>query len=118
MADRVLFISITIDPKNDTPAQLRDYRARHTDQDWTGWLHLTGTYEEIEGLRWRLGVYDLDPEVDADVTQHAGVVTFGNDDNNWWAALPAEILAFELAEGMFRLVGDQKPSIDRPGRRR
>jgi protein SCO1/2 len=106
MDDRVRFISITIDPNNDTPVQLRDYRARHTDQDWTGWLHLTGTDEEIEGLRWRLGVYDLDPEVDADVTQHAGVVTFGNDRTNWWAAVPALLDPHEVTDAIVRIAGN------------
>ena len=28
---------------------------------------------------------------DADKTEHAGIVTFGNDKTNWWAAVPAMI---------------------------
>lgn len=47
-ADRgVKFVSITCDPENDTPEQLREY-ARMFTSDEQGWLFLTGDLETIE----------------------------------------------------------------------
>ena len=101
----ILFLSISIDPEKDTPSVLREYRS-YGDPNWTGWLHLTGDFDEIETLRWVLGVYDLDPAIDADKTEHAGIVTFGNDRTNWWAAVPALMEANLVADAMIRIVGN------------
>ena len=101
----IVFLSISIDPEKDTPKALREYRS-YGDENWTGWLHLTGDYDEIETLRWVLGVYDLDPELDSDKTEHAGIVTFGNDNTNWWSAVPALMEANLVADAMIRIVGN------------
>lgn len=83
----VTFLSISLDPENDTPEALNRYWKAFGSHE--GWLYLRGNYEETELLRRRMGVYDLDPVVDADKTQHSGILTFGNDLTNRWAALPA-----------------------------
>ncbi len=101
----VLFLSISIDPKVDTPKVLGRYR-ENLDHPWTGWYHLTGDYDDIESLRWILGVYDLDPVVDADKTQHAGIVTFGNDTTDWWAGVPALMDAVLVSDAIIRLAGN------------
>ncbi len=111
LGEKIWFLSISIDPENDDPTALKAYRDQIPEEYRKGWVHLTGSYRDIEGLRWRLGVYDLDPEIDADLTEHSGIVTFGNDSNDWWAALPAEMLANELTEGMLRLINSDKPSF-------
>jgi protein SCO1/2 len=103
----IFFLSITIDPEIDTPSILKEYRS-YGDEDWSGWLHLTGDFDDIESLRWILGVYDLDPVLDADKTEHAGIVTFGNDNTNWWAASPALIDPILVADTMIRIVGNPK----------
>ena len=56
----VFFLSISIDSHVDTPEVLAGYREAY-DRPWIGWYHLTGDYDEIESLRWILGVYDEDP---------------------------------------------------------
>ncbi len=83
----ILMLSISLDPAVDTPKVLKEYMARFG--QFPGWYFLTGNYDEIELLRHRMGVYDLDPIIDADKTQHAGIITFGNDRTDQWAALPA-----------------------------
>lgn len=94
------FLSISLDPQNDTPEALHRYWeafGRHE-----GWHYLRGNYEETELLRRRMGVYDLDPVIDADKTQHAGIVTFGNDATDRWAALPALSTITDLKETITR----------------
>jgi len=105
MGRDIVFLSISIDSEKDDPEALSDYR-RYPANDWTGWHHLTGDFDEIESLRWILGTYDLDPEIDADKSEHAGIVTFGNDKTNWWAAVPALIDPKEVADAIIRIAGN------------
>ena len=96
---------VSIDPDADTPEVLARYRKRF-DQPWTGWYHLTGDYYEIESLRWILGVYDLDPVIDANKTEHAGIVTFGNDKTNWWSGIPALTDPVLVSDSIIRIAGN------------
>ena len=79
--------SITLDAVHDTPEVLAEYAGRYGVR--AGWIFLTGDYEEIEELRRILGVYDLDPVIDADRTQHAGLLVYGNDVLGRWSSLPS-----------------------------
>ena len=103
----MLMLSISIDPEVDTPEALMRY-AEIFDGPKPGWLFLTGHYAEIDRLRRSLGVYDLDPIVDADKTQHSGIITFGNDRTNQWAALPALMDSKGLAKTILRITRDPK----------
>ena len=77
--------SITLLPDFDTPQVLKKYAADN--KVGPGWQFLTGKFSDIEIVRRKLGFYDLDPKVDADRTQHAGVVRIGNDAyDNWMMA--------------------------------
>ena len=107
MGREILMLSISIDPNTDSPARLRVYDETFGGPR-PGWLYLTGDYDEIDALRRRLGVYDLDPIVDADKTQHSGIVTFGNDRTNQWAALPALMDSKGLARTILRITRDGK----------
>lgn len=76
-ASGVHFYSITLDPTHDTPAVLAKYAAHlGAGPDWT---FLTGAPEAVETLRRGLGLVDPDPAVDADKTQHGGLIAIGND---------------------------------------
>ena len=88
MGKDILFLSITLSGVLDTPEALRTYADRFGGVR-PGWLYLTGDYGEIDALRRTLGVYDLDPVIDANKSSHAGILTFGNDRTDRWAALPA-----------------------------
>ena len=107
MGRDILMLSISIDPNTDSPEKLRAYDAIFGGPR-PGWLYLTGDYDEIDALRRGLGVYDLDPIVDADKTQHSGIVTFGNDRTNQWAALPALMDSNGLARTILRITRDRK----------
>ena len=83
----VTFLSISLEPERDTPEVLRGYAEAHG--AGPGWYFLTGRYDDIELLRHKLGAYDLDPVVDADRTQHAGIVILGNEPRARWSAISA-----------------------------
>lgn len=51
------------------------------------------------------GLYDPDPVVDADRTQHAALLTFGNDQYDRWTALPAGLKFSDVSETFRRIVG-------------
>lgn len=97
----ILFLSLTLEPERDTPAKLHQYASLFGNPH--GWLFLTGKYEHLEELRYQLGAYDLDPIIDADKEQHTGLVIFGNDRSNRWAALPALMDADGLARSIRRI---------------
>lgn len=106
MGRDLFLLSLTIDPEVDDPAQLKRYWEAFGSRP--GWLYLTGDYDEIDELRHQLGVYDPDPIVDADKTQHSGIVTFGNDRTDRWAALPALMRVDQMAETIVRFTRDDE----------
>ena len=78
----IFIVSLSIDPEHDTPAALAEYA--RTFEARPGWTFATGKIEEINSIRRRLGLYDSD-----DITQHMGLLTFGNEPEGRWAATPA-----------------------------
>jgi protein SCO1/2 len=79
--------SITLAADFDTPKVLKKY----VDDNKTGagWQFLTGNYADIEIIRRKLGFYDMDPIVDANRSEHAGVVRIGYDKYDRWMMAPA-----------------------------
>lgn len=84
----VHFYSLTVKPEEDTPAKLREYAEMHG--TGPGWLFLTGSPEDVELLRRKLGYVDIDPEVDKDKSRHGGMVRFGNEPLAQWATCQGE----------------------------
>ena len=83
----IFMYSLTLQPKHDSPAVLKHYAKMFG--AGPGWLFLTGKSSEMEILRRKLGFFDPDPAVDADKTQHTGLVRYGNESLDRWAACPA-----------------------------
>jgi protein SCO1/2 len=83
----IFMYSITLQPKDDTPAVLNTYVQHHG--VGPGWTFLTGRPADIEILRRRLGFVDPDPVLDLDKANHTGVVRFGNEAIDSWGACPA-----------------------------
>ncbi len=107
---RVTMLSITIDPKNDNVALMRDYAdiydaAKPASDDQCDWYFLTGTPANIETLRRSLGFYDLDPKIDSDITRHASLLLFGNDATDRWSTSPAQIRDGLIFEPLRRILG-------------
>lgn len=70
------FVSITVDPRNDTPEKLREYAARVHARD--GWLFLTGSQAEVDAALKKIGQYAVSPE------GHANVMIVGNEPTGLW----------------------------------
>ncbi len=105
LGDRIgrdlVLLSISLDPTVDRPAMLKEYAARFG--QFHGWYFLTGHEMDIDDLRRKLGLYDLDPVLDADKTQHAGIVVIGNDVTNRWVSLPALMDHRQIAQTVLRI---------------
>lgn len=81
-------LTLSLQPAQDTPERLREYIARQRIPT-RGWRFLTGHPIEVDAVRRRMGFYDLDPVIDADLNQHTGLITIGNDRFDWWCMTPA-----------------------------
>jgi protein SCO1/2 len=79
--------SLTLDPRTDTPKVLRAYAEEHN--VGPGWRFLTGKPDDLELLRKRLGFTQPDPELDRDRDSHIGLIRYGNEALDRWAACPA-----------------------------
>ena len=76
----VRIISMSVDPRKDTPAVLKKYAERHGAN--AGWYFLTGKAADVEAVRDRLGVNTPG----GDKSDHTGMVVYGNDRTGQWAA--------------------------------
>ena len=73
----VFFVSITVDPKNDTPAKLKAFaQAFHLGP---GWIFLTGTMADIRAINAKLG------EQMRSLNEHRNEIVLGNDATGEWA---------------------------------
>jgi protein SCO1/2 len=90
LADRMgkdIFIySFSLKPKDDTVPAMMHYAQMHKVKP--GWLFLTGQPDDMELLRRKLGFVDPDPEVDKDLSNHIGVIKFGNEPLERWGGCP------------------------------
>jgi protein SCO1/2 len=82
----IFMYSLTLKPEQDSPADLAHYAKLH--KVGPGWLFLTGEPADVERLRYALGFYDPDPEVDRKDGRHVGMVRIGNDPYKRWGMAP------------------------------
>ena len=106
IGEELTVLSISIDPEVDTPSRMKEYWELFGSKP--GWLMLTGDEDEINRLRRQMGVYDLDPVIDADKTEHAGIITFGNDRTDRWAALPVFMHHERMLDTIFTTTRDER----------
>ncbi len=107
-ADELQFVAITLDPESDTPERLRSYAQQLGVDDEEGlanWRFCTGKPADIELVRRGLGMYEIDPVLDADRSQHAALITFGNDRTDRWTAMPSGATMDDLEETFLRIAG-------------
>lgn len=94
----IFMYSITLKPEHDSPKALKEYAKMHGVKP--GWFFLTGDPKDIELLRRKLGFTNPDPKLDADSSQHVGMVRYGNEQLQQWAAGPGLAEAAWLAESV------------------
>jgi protein SCO1/2 len=82
----IFLYSLTLKPQEDTVPVLAEYAEKHG--LGLGWSLLTGKPDDIEVLRRNLGFYDSNPQRDQDVSNHIGLVRYGNEPLMRWGACP------------------------------
>jgi protein SCO1/2 len=106
--DNLHFVCLTLDPVNDQPEVLQRYASTlgvEGHSDLAPIYFCTGQPENVEVVRRALGMYDPDPAVDADISQHAAKIVFGNDLLNRWSGMPAGLPVEDLHETVLRIAG-------------
>ena len=83
----IFMYSFTLNPKEDSPKALRHYAQMHKEKP--GWLFLTGSVDDMELLRRKLGYVDPDPDVHKHRRNHIGVIKYGNEPLERWGGCPA-----------------------------
>jgi protein SCO1 len=92
----VFMYSITLLPEFDRPSDLAAYMQQQ--RVGPNWTFLTGRKDDIEQLRRGLGFSDPDPELDADISRHTGMVRVGNDALDRWTMAPAMVGPDQILE--------------------
>lgn len=83
----VRLASISIDPTRDNPNILKAYAANFGAR--AGWQFFWGKFADVDLIRRRLGVYERDPARDRDLTQHTGMLVYGNEARDRWGRISA-----------------------------
>jgi protein SCO1/2 len=94
----IFFYSFSLKPKEDNVAALKHYAEMHKVKP--GWLFLTGTPDDMETIRRKLGFVDPDPEVDKDTSNHIGVLKYGNEPLERWGGCPGMQAPDAIAEAI------------------
>ena len=103
LGKQVTFVSISIDPEHDRPAELEQYaRARGADE--AGWLFLTGTPAQIDRV---LALYHLERSRNPDGTVNHAVMSFllGPDGHQVRQYQPLEVKASAVVADIDRVLG-------------
>ena len=82
----IFMYSFTLKPKEDNVEALAHYAHMHKVKP--GWFFLTGSAEDMETVRRKLGFVDPDPQVDKDLSNHIGVIKYGNEPLERWGGCP------------------------------
>lgn len=104
LGKQVLMVSITVDPKTDTPPVLARYVERFG--VGPGWLFLTGKPEDVEAVLAKLG--DADP----DKNRHSGMLLIGDEATHSWRKVPAMSPPADIAGLIEKLVSRRTPAAN------
>jgi len=94
----IFIYSFSLKPKEDTVPNLKHYAEMHKVKP--GWLFLTGSADDMELIRRKLGFVDPDPEVDKDTSNHIGVLKYGNEPLQRWGGCPGMQAPEAIAEAI------------------
>jgi len=99
LRNSVYFVSISIDPERDSPAQLKAFAEKFQVND-AHWVFLTGDKENVEQIVRKLGQYTQDVE------DHSTLVLAGNVRTQHWMKIPPMVPAWGIAEKLKLLAED------------
>jgi protein SCO1/2 len=99
---KVMFLSITVDPKRDTPQALKHYAQQFGIRG--DWYFLTGKPDDVDLVRRKLGVYDPEDQK----VEHMNVLTIGNEAQGKWLAMEALAKPDDITQTVLRVLGKPK----------
>jgi len=94
----VVFLSITMDPENDTPEKLKEYAGRIGARD--GWHFLTGEPKTLQDVRRRIGEMAQQP------ADHSAILVAGNDRTGLWKKAFGLAPTNEVVDVLMSVVND------------
>ena len=94
----VRMISITVDPNKDTPGVLNAYARRYGTKP--GWYFVTGRRQDIDVLKRQFGV----DKYGSDKSDHTGMLVYGNEATQQWAATPTMADPEAIVRSVTRLI--------------
>ena len=97
----IFMVSMTLQPAFDTPKALNDYVKSYGIKP--GWTFLTGDPKEMDVIRRKLGFFNDDPTIDADLANHTGMVRVGNEKLDRWFVLPALGVPGQMARAILQI---------------
>jgi len=100
MGRTVRFVSISVDPDNDTPAKLLEFADRYKAGD--GWFFLTGEQESLDQVTRRLGAYN------SLVEAHSPLFLLGNVSREHWVKMRPSASVATLAGEVRKLLAVDK----------
>jgi protein SCO1 len=102
----VFIVSVCIDSARDTPDSMKSY-AGHFGTG-PGWTFVTGTQEDVDLIRRKLGVYDPDDARDRERSQHTGMLTCVNDPTGRRIMVPVLMRTGLIEQAVDRLAALKK----------
>ncbi|MGE5752308.1 MAG: SCO family protein [Deltaproteobacteria bacterium] len=97
MGREVHFVSISVDPEDDTPGELRKYADRW--EAGPGWTFLTGRKDRIDWVTYKLGQYT------SDFQEHTMLLLLGDVNNGRWVKVPGDQPPEVIVERIDTLLG-------------
>ena len=95
----VWLLTISVDPKNDTPEAVKEFARMYNPQK--GWLFLTGKENDLETINQKLGNTGRLPE------GHIRLFLLGNLRSGHWMKIPDDAHEFSIEKGLRSLADDQ-----------
>ena len=95
----VFFVSISIDPENDTPQAMREF-AEKQNALLPRWIYLTGSVDDVNNVVKRLGQFS------DDVQAHSTMMLAGNVPKAHWTKIAPMATVPQIAAKIAFLAGD------------
>ena len=92
----IVMLTISVDPRNDTPAKMTEFGSRYGYVP-RGWYLLTGTPANVEAVLQRLGGSTAVPD------EHSSVVLIGDDKTGTWTKAVGFVPADEIVHAVLHL---------------
>lgn len=106
-AKRVQYISISSDPKRDTPAALKAFMKKHQ-ADLPNWTFVTGKKDNIDHILKKLGQFN------ENVEDHSTLLIAGNVPAKRWAKIQANFPPQNIAERLRMVINATAPEAKAP----